>query len=246
MMAGYVKMQRDWQAHDLFDGDEFSRRDAWAWLICQAAWKPKTVRVAGKRVDLERGELCFSIRFLAEKWGWSKSRVARFIDDLRAESMIETRLSSGTVAGQLPGQRAGQSQTVLTICNYKHFQASDDMERDSMRDSLPKKAGQSRDKEEERKEKKNIKRALPDGWKPEPFKPETEAAKIAAGWSAATLASQLEKFGDYHRAKGNSFSDWQAAWGTWVRNSVAFQPRAAARDEGNDYYWLRNRVGGAR
>ena len=68
-MSGYVAMSRDWHEHDLFAGDEFSRRDAWGWMIAQAAWKPTTARVKGSKVELRRGELCFSQRFLAEKWG---------------------------------------------------------------------------------------------------------------------------------------------------------------------------------
>jgi hypothetical protein len=63
-------MSRNWQDHDLFAGDEFSRRDAWAWLIANAAWKPTKTRIKGTSITLERGEMCFSVRFLAEKWGW--------------------------------------------------------------------------------------------------------------------------------------------------------------------------------
>jgi hypothetical protein len=32
----------------------------------------------------------------------------------------------------------------------------------------------------------------------------------------------FERFRDHHLSKGSKFDDWQAAWGTWVRNSVDF------------------------
>lgn len=39
---------------------------------------------------------------------------------------------------------------------------------------------------------------------------------------------ETEKFRDYHRAKGSTMKDWEAAWRNWMRNSVTFnQPRNA-------------------
>lgn len=143
-MTGYVAMARDWQDHDVFGSDEYSRRDAWAWMIANAAWKPVKARVKGSAVDLERGELCFSQRFMAKKWRWSKSRVDRFIAVLRDEGMIETRSKIGATAGH----PAGQGQSILTICNYDKFQSplkvvrgNDDAQTGAM-------SGQQRGKEE--------------------------------------------------------------------------------------------------
>lgn len=241
-MAGFIIMDRDWQEHDLFEGDEFSRRDAWHWLICNAAWKATAVRVAGKRVKLGRGELCFSVRFIAGKWGWSKSRVARFLHELADEGMIETRLSSGTVAGQSAGQRAGQSQSVITICNYDRFQSQAQGERDSERDSDDEKAGQSWDKEEQGKQKESISRAhsLPENWEAEPFGDGSQSARIVRGWSEQRFASEVEAFKAHHRAKGSKHKDWQSAWSTWVLNSAKFDrptsPRGATADDPDGRY----------
>lgn len=68
--------------------------------------------------------------------------------------------------------------------------------------------------------KKNM--ALPDDWQPEPFGEGSEAGEIVAAWPDGEAKRQLERFRDHHRAKGSRFADWQAAWGTWVRNSVMF------------------------
>lgn len=144
-MTGYVAMSRDWQEHDIFGADEFSRRDAWAWLIAQAAWKPSKVRIKGTTVALGRGELCFSIRFLAAKWRWSKSKVDRFLSTLRSEGMIATRSKTGTTAGH----PAGQGQAIITICNYDKFQSPLKGERDNAEPQTGTTAGQQRDKEEE-------------------------------------------------------------------------------------------------
>ena len=38
---------------------------------------------------------------------------------------------------------------------------------------------------------------------------------------------ETEQFLDYHRAKGNVFKDWVAAWRTWMRKAVSFQEQRA-------------------
>lgn len=148
-MAGFIKLHRGWRDNDIFKG-EFSRADAWVWLIEHAAWKPTRARIKGKTVELDRGELTFSVRFMADAWGWSKSRVDRFLADLRSESMIETRSKIGTTAGH----NAGQGQSIITICNYAKYQDRDGGDRDNDVPEIGTTAGQQRDKEEEVKELK--------------------------------------------------------------------------------------------
>jgi hypothetical protein len=38
---------------------------------------------------------------------------------------------------------------------------------------------------------------------------------------------ETAQFLDYHRAKGNVFKDWRAAWHTWMRNARKFQEQRA-------------------
>ncbi len=101
-------MERGWQDHPLLDGDEYSRRDAWEWLIGEAAWQARRARVNGRMVDIKRGQLTHSYRFMAERWKWSLGRVQRFLADLKNESMIDTQTDTG--------------QALITICNYEKYQ----------------------------------------------------------------------------------------------------------------------------
>jgi predicted transcriptional regulator len=39
---------------------------------------------------------------------------------------------------------------------------------------------------------------------------------------AADLELETENFLDHHRARGSLFKDWNAAWRTWMRNSIKF------------------------
>jgi hypothetical protein len=144
-MSGFYAMHRGWQDADIFGNADYSERDAWVWLIEQASWKPTTVRIKGDKVELQRGQMTFSVRFLAEKWGWSKSRVDRFLKRLTAEAMISTCSKIGTTAGH----QAGHGQSIITICNYEKYQSPENAERDNDETQIGTTAGQQRDKEEE-------------------------------------------------------------------------------------------------
>lgn len=135
MSSGVFAVARNVFDHPIFEGERFTEREAWIWLIGEAAWKPKRVRVGTALVKLERGQCAFSVRFLAQKWGWHRAKVERFLKRLKTETMIETASETGV--------------TVITICNYNEYQ----------RVSLPTKtptetpsetaARQQRDKEED-------------------------------------------------------------------------------------------------
>jgi hypothetical protein len=70
--------------HPLFEGDAFSRREAWLWLVSEAAWKPR-VRFLGRgrtKIELQRGQLEHTIRFMAQAWRWPETNVRRFLQRL--------------------------------------------------------------------------------------------------------------------------------------------------------------------
>lgn len=116
MSDGWFTMHRGWRENPIFGG-EFSRADAWVWLIENACWKPTKFNARGTIIDLDRGQMCVTVRQLAEAWGWSKSTVDRFLNALRAEKMIDCDV--------------GQPKTVLTICNYSKYQDIGSAQRDS-------------------------------------------------------------------------------------------------------------------
>ncbi|ULB09142.1 MarR family transcriptional regulator [Cereibacter azotoformans] len=106
--GGTVSIARALWDDPEFPNEKFSEREAWIWLIAEASWKPRERRVQRTVFQLERGQLAASVRFLAEAWGWSKSRVFRFLERLEKRDMITTQ--SGTDA------------TLITVCNYDKFQ----------------------------------------------------------------------------------------------------------------------------
>lgn len=228
-VSGYFLMHRGWQDNPIFDREEFSRRDAWVWLIENAAWRPSRARVKGEMVDLERGQLCFAQRFLAEKWGWSKSRVDRFLKLLAAEGMIETCSKNGATADHA----AGQGQSIITICNYEIYQDPEGIDRGNIEPESGATSGQQRTKEEEGKKYTSVSkdtsvvmpRATPDkghripaNWHPGPL-PATVAALVAL-WPPGREDRELEGFRDYWEARTRDAarSDWDKVWHNRIRD----------------------------
>lgn len=93
--------------HPMFAPEPFTEREAWLWMVSAAVWKARRVRAGRKMVDLLRGQLAFSERFLAEKWQWAKSSVRRFLERLKSEAMVTTL--------------ADREMTLITICNYEKY-----------------------------------------------------------------------------------------------------------------------------
>jgi hypothetical protein len=100
-----------------FGGEPFTRREAWQWLIAEASWKSRRVRVNTGRgdtfINLDRGQLSHSRSFMQRAWNWtSDKRVRTFLDRLETDSRI----------GRTKGQASGHTQCVITICKYDEYQ----------------------------------------------------------------------------------------------------------------------------
>lgn len=229
---GVFAVDRGIWDHPSFADEPFTEREAWQWLIGEASYKARTRNVSGRVVSLDRGQLCASVRFMAERWQWSKSRVDRFLKRLKTETMIGTDDGTGIL--------------VITICNYDRYQRvslpSRDNERDSSRDTDGTVAGQQRDKREDTESNEDIessslrsevahvpakpKRAtkvrsqLPEGWQPD----ERDLTyAVSRGFDPPRIDVLARAFANYHRSKGNLMADWNAAWRTWVDNEIKFQ-----------------------
>jgi hypothetical protein len=114
---GTLRISRELVDHPTFDGDTFDRRSAWLWLLSEAAWANYRKTANGIALDLVRGELAVSERYLAQRWRWDKSRVRRFLEKLTAEQMIERRTVSGTTRNS--------AITVIRISNFDHWQGTE-------------------------------------------------------------------------------------------------------------------------
>jgi len=94
--------------HDLHPhstGEVACRLGAWVDMVGMAQWRDSG--------GVKRGELRASVRFLAARWNWNKSKVHRFLGELRKSGRIEV----------IPQTSARQPATIVLV-NYDEHQKS--------------------------------------------------------------------------------------------------------------------------
>lgn len=88
MQNGWVVVHRQLQEHWLWEEKPFSYGHAWVDLIMMANHTERKILI-GKDVSIiEAGSVITSELKLADRWGWSKTKVRRFLTLLENDSMI--------------------------------------------------------------------------------------------------------------------------------------------------------------
>jgi len=108
MNNGFVKLHRSIQSNPEWLSESFTRSQAWIDLILLANHKPGFVRIAGRRIDVGRGQLAWSVVNLANRWRWSKGKVFRSLNEWRNDGRLDHQNIIVT--------------TLITITNYDRYQ----------------------------------------------------------------------------------------------------------------------------
>lgn len=109
-MKYYIPISRRLFEHPFWCEERtYSRFEAWFDMLQSARFEDTKQLIGNRLIDVKRGQLPISLRFLASRWGWSTKKVNSFLDCLILDKMIikETPKETG--------------QTVLTICNYDKY-----------------------------------------------------------------------------------------------------------------------------
>lgn len=107
----YIKLYRKSMENEIFQELPYDRWHAFEFLLLSARRFPTVKVFKGKQINLEVGQLIYGESNLAEKWGWSRGKVRRFLDLLESLGMI-TKV--GTPCG-----------TLITIENYTKYQCDE-------------------------------------------------------------------------------------------------------------------------
>lgn len=228
-MSRWVRVDVSVFEHEFFASPEpFSEREAWLWLIANAAWKNTTHRVGNVMLDVPVGSLFATLRGLQNAWHWgSDKRVRSFISRLENGRMVETKTDAG--------------KTQIIICNYSHYQDAGRTE-DATRtqagriaDALKTPVHQDTNISSLRSEiappaKKRASR-LPETWSlPRAW----GQWAVSEGFTEAVIRSEAEKFRDYWISKPGKAAtklDWFATWRNWIRGAAKCQPGRGPPDE---------------
>ena len=112
-MNYYIPISRRLFEHQLWCEERvFSRFEAWLDILQSARFEDTKQLIGNRLIEVKRGQMLVSLRFLAGRWQWSTKKVNAFLDLLIQDKMIikETPKETG--------------QTVITICNYDKYNFS--------------------------------------------------------------------------------------------------------------------------
>lgn len=220
-----------------FSNEPFSRREAWSWIISN------------------QGQL--SIRYLASKWKWHRSKVERFLKMLKSKSLIDVKIESGktTITTADQGHREAEikasyetySSTDMPLERFAKHIETDGMlnntaikptssyknETESRQHQLKKKEKEKKQKKDKKEEKNPLYERVK---KEEHFEQLRlkDVVGLIPGFSNEILAWELDKFKDYWRAKyGKPPKDCIAAFRNWLRKSIEFKGGINERDNRN-------------
>lgn len=108
MGKGYIKLNREIQDSWLWNEKPFSRAQAWIDLLLLANYKDTKEVYRGQLVHRKRGQVACGMQYLADKWGWSRGKVKRFMAILEQDNMVTINSTTGG--------------TTITIENYAKWQ----------------------------------------------------------------------------------------------------------------------------
>ena len=125
--GGVFGVARSVWDHPIFKPQEFPELMAWTWILSEAKYQEGHYKTHAGQMFLARGELCHSERFMAQKFGWPKSRVNRFLTKLEKNDMLDrtTRRKIGPASDQLRTSNRGNDRTtyqVFSVRNYNAYQ----------------------------------------------------------------------------------------------------------------------------
>ena len=115
MDRGWIKLSRKIQDHWIWTDKPFNRSAAWIDLILLANHETQKANLREGIITVRRGQFVTGIDRLAERWGWSRGKVYRFLRLLESEQMLK--------------RKANTYGTLLTIVNYSKFQGERNTDR---------------------------------------------------------------------------------------------------------------------
>ena len=130
---GWVAIYRAIQNHWLWEDKPFSKGQAWIDLILLANHTKRKFLFNGELIEVERGCFITSQLKLAERWGWSRTKVRAYLKLLQTDEMIT--------------YKSDKHKTTITIINYDLHQSIPEEKTDNTEEKPKKKRKNSNTKQ---------------------------------------------------------------------------------------------------
>ena len=204
---GWICLDRSILENPLWADKPFTVGQAWIDLLLLANHKDTVQTYNGQIITFKRGTVYRSISFLADRWGWDRRKVRRYLSLLEREEM---GISNSTTHG-----------TTITLINYDKYQGygTTDCTTDCTTDVQPMYINNNDNNDNNVKEKENKKKS---GGKPHrSFIPPT-IEEVETYCKERNNGVDARAFVDYYTSVNwmigkSKMKDWKAAVRTWER-----------------------------
>ena len=118
--GGYIMLYRSFQDSAFWEERRvFSRAEAWLDILMAARWQeePKEIQIKNVTLLCHRGEVLYSSKTWAKRWGWSESKVQRFLHSLAGDRKAKAKRPRIVLKSE-------GVTTRITISNYALYQST--------------------------------------------------------------------------------------------------------------------------
>lgn len=110
-MSGWISLHRKILDNPILSfGRNFSRAEAWIWLLLRANYEERKVVIGSDIYRCKKGQLITSQLKLCKTFNWGNSRLKTFLKLLQKDKMINLQTNS--------------KLTLITVLNYESYQTS--------------------------------------------------------------------------------------------------------------------------
>lgn len=161
-------------------------------------------------IQLERGEVCASERYLATRWKWSTSKVRAYLTLLEADRMI--------------GKQKKQGVTVIRLCNYERYnpERSDEKARINQEESSDEAGSKQIEEEKEGKEGEGLRPPAKGPRRPTLKEALGAASEIGVTPSVAQCWWETREASDWIRSTATGNTPVGANWRADMKMSVSW------------------------
>lgn len=195
----FLMLSRKFFSHPFWEEKRtYSKAEAWLDMVSMAAFAECKRLIGSTMIMVPRGGIVASVRYLSDRWKWSKCKVGTFLDLLRDEGMIRTE--------------TGQGITLILLCKYDEYNTPNRTPSGRQKDTSRTPVGHEQDEIEEDKEEEEYK----EGITPTHTPVELEFGKSDENDGNVTTPkpSHMAGFDDFWKAypKKKSKGDAEKAW----------------------------------
>lgn len=201
MNRGFLKLYRKIADNPLWNKKPFSDGQAWVDLLLIANHKPGIIDKRGIRIKIKRGQVGYSVLGLSDRWGWSRSKVVRFLKHLETEQQIEQQKSTVT--------------TLITLINYESYN-QDEQQKEQQTSSRRTADEQQTNTNKNEKNGNNEKKKICSEFKNVSLS-DDEYQKLTERFGEIERDNLIERLGGYISSSGKKYKSHYATIVNWAR-----------------------------